>query len=687
MTFNHKGYLVLLALWAMSLGSWAAAACDETAYPQSLELEGFGTIYLGDLRFEAAADRAELFNGICFVSEGDPAWSLTAPRMQVENLQGRPRFTASAATLDLGNFTIFAERLTGADDGLSLEGVAFSSPQLSGSAERAAYRLPLGRTELQGVRLQLGSFRVESAGATLTEGALVLSDAQATTCACEGGGLYTLRAPRVRIDFGSGLVRVQNGVLETLGLRVALEPNLQLVLDGPPQPGARAARGLNLGGATLLPTPAAPEPVGETIDEGSKVSLPIQLQPGAALELGVAGLDDGHPFGVVSLLQLGQGNVRAALGRVGPGVRADLLVRRPFAPGIGLDFSLTNRDWQEAGFLHEGSLGLYAGRRLSGVVAELADTLVVGGQLFSAFSSQRLPSGPVLSPRLGVRGSATYTLPPSEAGTFGLRTEGSLTHYPGRDADAALTQVGVRFVPSWRASFGPFRTNVSFDRVFTNGASPFSLNFDRLAPRSLLDASAELELPVARVGVQGRYNALFAAQGRAPMRRLRFTAHRDLAWAGGSAEARLEAELAGLLGPTDPNLDAFVGAQSSFSFDGDTDGDTDGGAEGDAGGSGLELGLQGRYNLLPAQPGFDLLEVSASYPLTLSDVTLRPFLALNAAPLLSDRRERSVLSGYGLELAVKSCCGTLIAAYRLHDGAVSTAFDVQLVPDPEVFKP
>lgn len=669
--------LTLCAFWAAGISTWAAAACDEAAYPQSLELGGFGTIYLGDLRFDAEAGRAELFNGICFVTEGDLAWTLTAPRMQVEDLEGTPRFTASAATLDLGELTIFAERLEGAERGFFFEGVAFSGPRFSGSAERAAYPLASGLTELRGVRLQLGSFRLESAGATLTDGALVLSDAQATTCACAGGGLYTLRAPLVRIDFGSGLVRVQNGVLETLGLRVALEPNLQLVLDGPPQPGA--AQGPNLGGATLLPTPAAPEPVGEVIAEGTKISLPISLQPGAALELGVAGLDDDHPFGVVSLLRLGQGNLRAALGRVGPGVRADLSVRRPLAPGIGFDFSLTNRDWEEAGFLHEGVLRLHAGRRLSGVLGELVDTLVLGGQLFSAFSSQRLPSGPVLSPRLGVRGSVVYTPPPSEVGTFGLRTESTLTHYPGHAVDAALTQVSVRFVPSWRANFGPFRANLSFDRQFTNGASPFSPSVDRLEPRSLVDASAELALPSAHFGVQGRYNLLFAAQERAPVRRLRVTARRDFGLAGGSAEARLEAELAGLLGPPDPNVNAFVRAQSSFSFGDDGFGDA-------AGVSGLELGVQGRYNLLPAQMGLDLLEVSASYPLNLFDVTLRPFLALNAAPLLTDRHLPG-LSGYGLELAVKSCCGTLTAAYRLHDGTVSTAFDVQIVPDPEVFTP
>lgn len=683
---HRRRFYWLLGLTVLVSNAWAAA-CSEADYPQALELSGIGTVFVGSLRYEEVGDRAELSGGLCFVSEGasegEEAWTVTAPRMVVENLSTAPQFSVQAATLRFGNVTVFAEQLASVNDGFSLQGVAVSSPQASGNAERAVYTLSTGRTALEGVRLRLGNFRVQSAGATLTEGALVLQEARATTCACEEGGLYALRAPSARIDFASGVVRVQGGVLETLGLHVALTPNLQLLLDGPPQPGQP---GLNVGGARLLPTPAAPEPVGETVDEGTKLSVPIQLLPGASLELGVAGLDETRPLGLVSLLQLGGGDVRAALGRVGPGLRADLLVRRPLAPGVSFDFSLTNRHWQEAGFLHEGALGLNAGRRLTNVLShrlpevfgELADTLVLGGQLFTAFSSQRLPSGPVLSPRLGVRGSAVYTLPPLRAGTFALRTESSLTHYPNvRDElGGAAAQFSVRFVPSWRGAFGPLRTTVSFEQQVVLGASPFSVRLDRLEPRSLLNMAADLSLQPFQVGLQTRYNLLSAAQGRNPVRRLHLTVRRDHDWGGARASARLEAELAGLFGPPDPDVDAFLRAVTEVTWEG----------------SELELGAQVRYNLLAqtGAPGLELLELSASYPITLSDATLRPFLALNAAPLLTDAPPEALppaVSGYGLELAVKSCCGTLIASYRLHDGAVSTAFDVQLVPASEVLEP
>lgn len=529
----------LALVLALLSGTWAAA-CNAADYPQALELEGLGTVFVSSLRFEAARDRAELSGGLCFVSAADEVLTVTAPRMVVERLSADPRVSVEAATLRFGEVTVFAEHLGSAEGGFALRGVAVSSPQASGSARSAHYTLADGRTALSEVTLRLGNFRVQSVGATLTGGALVLREASATTCACEEGGLYLLRAPSARVDFVSGVVQVRDGVLETLGLRVALNPNLQLLLDGPPQPGGP---GLSVGGARLLPSPAAPEPVGETLDEGTKVSVPIQLLPEASLELGVAGLDEGRPLGLVSLLRLGRGNVRAAFGRAGPGLRADLLLRRPVAPGVAFDFSLTNRHWAEEGFLHEGALALHAGRRLTEVLARLLpqaalaqDTLALSARAFTAFSSQRLPSGPVLSPRLGVQGSAVYTLPPLPAGTFALRTESTLTHYPSvRDElGNAAAQFSLRFVPSWRGVYGPLTATVSFERQLVLGGSPFSARLDRLEPRSLVSGSAELALPPWRFGVQARYNLLAAAEGRNPVRRLHASARRDLSWAGGA---------------------------------------------------------------------------------------------------------------------------------------------------------
>lgn len=672
--------MLRLCAWLLlaTVGSGIAfAACAPERYAQELELTGLGVVYMGDFRFDSARDEAVLFNGICFVSASEPRLTLTAPTMRVERVQTEPTFVAAGATVTLQRFTLYAERLSGNAEGLGLQNLSLMSPQFSGSAVRARYTLQGGRTILTGVKLRLGDFRVESAAAGLTQTTLVLQNARATTCTCEGGGLYTLAAPSVAINLQTGVARVEGGVLETLGLRLALDPNLRLLLDGAPQ----AQRGrVNVGGAALLPTPAAPEPVGVGIDEGAKVAVPIQLFPGAALELGLAGLDDAHPLGLVSLLNLnvalGGSRVRAALGRVGPGGRADVLLRTPLAPGVGLDLSTANRDWQEAGFLHEVALGLYGGRQLRGVLGDVADTLVLGGRLFTALSRQTLAGSLVRSPRLGLLGRATYTTAPTPLGTFALRTESELTYYPGVTDNAVhedmyddthnRAQLGVRLVPSWRRQAGPLRASLELDHQAVFGRSPFAVSLDRLQPRSVADASVAWAWPNRTLTLQGRY-AFTLADAFTPVRRVRLEAAQTLPLGGVTLHNRLSAEVAGLFGPADPEVDAFVSAETRFEFSH----------------SELELGFKTRYDLLPEVAGLNLLEVYTSYPFTLGNVTLRPFVALNAAPLLTERPLPGV-TGYGLSVAYRSCCGTLVASYRLHDQTAKTAFDVRLAPDPEV---
>ena len=298
------------------------AACVPEDYDQELEFKGFGTVYVGDLEFDRARDEARLFNGVCFTSAGGHTLTLTAPTMRVEQLETNPTFFARSAVLKLETLTLFARRLTGDAEGLRLQNLSVASPQFSGRAARASYTLADGDTVLSGVTLRLGNFRVQSVAAGLDADTLVLRDARATTCACEDGGLYVLSAPGVRIDLQSGIVRVDRGTLETLGLRFALDPRLQLATSG--------RRGRATLSRTVVRVPV-PDPVGTVIDQGTKLAVPVQLFPGASVELGVAGFSEDHPTGLVALLdlgfKLGPSNLRAALGRVGPG-----LARRRAAP-------------------------------------------------------------------------------------------------------------------------------------------------------------------------------------------------------------------------------------------------------------------------------------------------------------------------------------------------------------------
>ena len=655
-----------LGLLLLFLGTGVAlAACDPAASDQEITLKGVGTAYVGNLRFDPVKDEAELFDGVCFVSESTPRLTLNAPTMRVEKVQTKPTFVTQGATLTLATYTVFAEELSGNAGGLELRNLSIMSPQFSGTAVRAHYTLASGQTIFSSVNLKLGNFRVEGTAAGLTETTLVLRSARATTCACENGGLYALTAPDVVIDLGSGLVRVEQGVLETLGLRFGLTPNLRLLLGGAPRPGAGRVQ---VGGAALLPTAPSPEPVGTVFDEGTRLALPLQLAPWGKLELGAAGLDTEHPLGLVSLLRLGfalgQNNLQAVLGRTGPGLRADALLRRPLAPGIGVDLSTTNRLWADADFIREGALGGYGGRRLRGVLSA-ADTLVLGGQLFAALSQQTLAGTVVRSPRLGVRGSFNYVLP-TAAGVFGLRNETGGTFYPqGGGAADDLTQLGVRLQPSWRQDFGDLRLALGFDHQAVYGISPFSVKLDRLEPRSVLDAALTWGGGARSLRVGGVY-AFTLSGAENPFRLLRLDAAMTLPVFGVATRNTFSAELAGLLGPPDPDVDAFVTAETGLELPA----------------SPLELGARLRYDLLPREMGLKLLEVYASYPFTVQNVTLRPFLGLNAAPLLvgdtANGTPLPVVSGYGLEVAYRSCCGTLRASYRLHDQTVKTSFDIRL---------
>ena len=85
---------------------------------------------------------------------------------------------------------------------------------------------------------------------------------------------------------------------------------------------------------------------------------------------------------------------------------------------------------------------------------------------------------------------------------------------------------------------------------------------------------------------------------------------------------------------------------------------------------------------MPASDGVDAATVDSSAAgdsrATFDfDLTLTPFVGLNAAPLVNPA-PLPVVTGYGVSVALQTCCGTLIGSYRLHDETVSTSFDIRL---------
>lgn len=666
-----------LLVFTLLLGVSAAfAACDPAQYDQQLELEGLGTVYVDELSYESGSDSAELSGGLCFDSSEGSNLSLTAPLMRVTSVSTAPEFDAEGANLTLGHYTLFAAELSGNPEGFSLRTLSVSSPQFSGTVARARYTPSTGQTILSGVDLNIGSFHIESVSAGLTQRTLVLQDAVASTCRCESGGLYTLRAPNVAIDLPSGVVRVEGGFIDFLGVRIALSNALRLKLDTPAGGSGPRRSGVTVTSPRVLGPGPVPAPVGTVIDEGAKVALPLQLLPWALLEAGVAGLDEDHPLGLVSIFKLGtrlgQTALHAALGRVGPGWRADALVRQPLAPGVNLELSTTNRLWDAVGYLHDGTLSLSGSRSLNRVVGDVTDSLALGGQVFAALSQQTLAGVPISSTRFGVQGSATYASAPTPIGSFSLLTETGLTYYPleGWQADD-LVQFGVRARPSWRAQFGPLDMGLSYDGRMVLGHSPFSVEFDGLEPLSVVEGSASWTRADYRLSASGRY-AFVLNEGTNPVRQLGLSAARIVYFGKIKNSSLLSAEFAGLLGPADPDTDASLSAESSFDLEGL--------------GVDVEVGIKARYDLLPTSPGLELLEFYSAFPIELPSLTLKPFVGLNVASLVTGE-PLPTLTGYGLEVAFRSCCGTLSASYRFHDETVVTKFDIQLTPAPAVAKP
>ena len=132
---NRVVFYLCFAL--LFLSNLTLAACDPAAYDYELTLQGVGTAYMGNLSYNKAQDKAELSDGVCFISEGTPQLTLTAPTMRVEKVQTEPRFVASGATLTLATYTVFAEELSGNAGGLELRNLSVMSPQFSGTAVRA----------------------------------------------------------------------------------------------------------------------------------------------------------------------------------------------------------------------------------------------------------------------------------------------------------------------------------------------------------------------------------------------------------------------------------------------------------------------------------------------------------------------------------------------------------------------
>jgi hypothetical protein len=383
-------------------------------------------------------------------------------------------------------------------------------------------------------------------------------------------------------------------------------------------------------------------------DTGLGLLIPgLPLQEGVSLQAGVVGLDRPEHFSGIFLVRGGLPGLSFAVGRAREGVQADVVREETLAPGLRALFGVHNRHWPEQDFLHEGFFRLDVSPSLP---AEM--DLTVTNLL--AVSHQILPEGPITSPRLGLSYSFSYRFPETAWGTLSLVQTASAIFYPR----VGRTQLGARVSPSWRGNLGPLATSLDYTLQLSNGASPFSLRLDRLAPISAVAWVARLETEPGALALRGHYDFFADPARRSRWRELHVAAEGGLGLWGWEVSASASLEAAGLLAEVrDPHVKAYVGA----AFDANRDD--------------WEVGVRGRYDFLVE--ALEVLEASLGLPLTAPATAVKPFFALDVADMVSGRGGLR-LSGHGLVITLYRDYGILTVGYRLHEDRFTTTFELRV---------
>ncbi len=612
-----------------------ATPCERPS-SRTIGLTGLGTATSGELSYRTREDAAELTNGVCIRGEG---WTVEANSLQAIGVMTEPVVTASAAVLRVGEWTLESTLLTVESEAMQLTGVRFtggSEGTVMGEAAHATYAFSTGEFTLDDVWALGRGYRVSGARATLSGETLVFDNAVATTCTC-GPALYTVSAPELRVE-EAGRVVVRNGVLNVGGAALKLAPELDL--------SDTSSLRLPVRVDTL-------EGVGRTLQ---LTRLP--LRNGFALSAGVTGLGETRPSAPFGLLHINRPGLEAVVGRGPWGLQADVRVFEPLNDTLTVSFGLRNHLWELEDFLREGYVSFNGARTLTGPFG--GDSLRLTGNATVAVSGQRLGDAFVVSPRAALSAEAAYASPETPLGRFGLRTGASVSVYPTFDR----TQYGFRLAPSWRLERGPFTGVLTYDRLLTNSASPFSVRLDRLEPSSALLGSAALTDNLrggGEVGVTTTFGYNFRPEpNKNSFRTLLLSARAAVPVSSFTLTPTFDLELARVLEPRfDPDTRAFVALGVGLYNEN------------------FGAGLYARYNLLPEVRRLDVLELSGSAPVHVGErITLEPFLALNVAGLVTGEEPLRV-SGAGLSFTYRSCCGTVTAGYKQLRGEATTTLALE----------
>ena len=609
-----------------------AETCIEQL-PGALEsnISGVGSLYFYDAKGNQANSNFTFFGGICL--EGKEGWQLLTERIEVTAL---PEARAENVTVSFQGWQLQASFLQASPAGLTMQGITFFAEGIKGVAQEASYDFTSQEINLIKASTEGKNLRIEGQEATLVDGKVFFADIEATTCNCENDPLYKLSAQQATLELNTQKLFIDQGTLFVLGLPVALN-NLEISPES----------------LETFTFPIVIEYVPEDSSNNKGTGLGIRIPSWRVdehlnLELGVVGLDNIYPLGGILLTHYKDGITSFDVGYASEGFQADVKVKQPLSSTTHAVFAVRNRDWKSQDFLHEGSLGFETTSSLPWLGN---DTLSYSLSGFTAISSQTLDSLPFHDGRLGTEATLRYQLPPSAFGNLEVNLKTNLTYYPLHHQ----AQWGVRFNPSWHYQYGAFGIRIGFIEQWTNSASPFSTKLDRLEPQSQLSLSTSLNMQVSKdvkgeLSFRVRYDFLDVDTSmKEGFTELGFNSklmwtYKDLTFA-----PYVTGEFASALNPdlsTNSYLEAGMDALAPR----------------------WEAGFSTRFD---TDFSLSKIEFKTAFPIDINKVILKPFIAIDVLPILQ-AGDFPRISGHGLELTWRSCCGTISLGYRQQENTFKT---------------
>jgi hypothetical protein len=623
--------LFIFTVICMSSFSLAETCLEQ--FPKALEykLPGVGLLYFNKADIKDGQTGGMFSGGVCL--EGLDGWQLVTEAIEIS---GVPEATAETVTVSFQGWQLQANFLQASPAGLNMQGITFFGEGLQGLAQEASYDFNTQELTLLNATTQGQNLLIEGTQATLVDGQVFFDDILATTCNCEGDALYKLLAQSATFELATQKLFIKQGVLSVLGLQVSLND-----LELSPQ---------SLEDFSFPITIEYRADDGDTKGTGLGIRIPsLRADENLNLELGLVGLDNTYPLSGILLAHYKDSTRTFDVGYAAEGPQADFTLQQPLGPSTKAIFAVRNRHWDAQDFLHEGYLGLETSTLLP---LQTAGNLTFGVTAFSAISSQTLSHDPFHDGRLGIESTLAYKLVPQSLGQFDIGLKTNLTYYPMHER----LQWGIRFSPSWQSQLGPLGIRLGFTQQWTNSASPFSKTLDKLEPSSQISLSTVLSGPLGsdvtgELNFRARYDLFlidrYFGEG---FSELGFNAKLSWNYQDLTLSPYLTGEFATLVNPA---LAKDVFLEGGF----------------DVTAPRWEAGVSTRFD--PSRGALDKIEGRASFPIDFDAVTLKPYMALDILPTLVNS-EFPRISGHGLEVILRTCCGTFSVGYRQQENNFKT---------------